>query len=55
MDFPSEVWIYDDTDDFETAPSSKVKGDYILEIYSQLLTKNYEIRLTLPGNRCTES
>ena len=35
MDFPSDEWVYNDIDDFDTAPTT-VKGDYTLEIYAQL-------------------
>jgi hypothetical protein len=35
MDFPSENWVYNDWDDFDTA-SANVVGDYTLEIFAQL-------------------
>jgi hypothetical protein len=35
MDFPSEEWVYNDIDDFDTA-SSNVRGDYTFELYAQL-------------------
>ncbi len=35
MDFPSEDWVYNDLDEFDTAPTN-MKGDYTLELYAQL-------------------
>jgi hypothetical protein len=35
MEFPSEDWVFNDLDEFDTAPTN-VKGDYTLEIYAQL-------------------
>jgi hypothetical protein len=35
MDFPSENWVYNDWDDFDTV-SANVVGDYTLEIFTQL-------------------
>ncbi len=35
MDFPSENWVYNDWDDFDTA-SANVAGDYTLEVFAPL-------------------
>jgi hypothetical protein len=33
MDFPSEHWVYNDLDEFDTAPTN-MRGDYTLELYA---------------------
>jgi hypothetical protein len=35
MDFPSENWVFNDWEDFDTA-SANVVGDYTLEVFAQL-------------------
>ncbi len=35
MDSPSENWVYNDWDNFDTA-SANVVGDYTLEVFTQL-------------------
>jgi hypothetical protein len=35
MDFPSQVWEFNDLDDFDTAPPT-ISGDYTFELYAQL-------------------
>jgi hypothetical protein len=35
MDFPSENWVFNDWEDFDTA-SANVVGDFTLEVFAQL-------------------
>ena len=35
MDFPSDSWVFNDIDDFDTAPPL-IRGDLTLELYAQL-------------------
>ncbi len=35
MYFPSEDWVYNDLDEFDTTPTN-MRGDYTLELYAQL-------------------
>ncbi len=36
MDIPSEDWVYNDLDDYDTAAPPLIQGDLTLGVYAQL-------------------